>query len=86
MMPQTERLNEVLIFFYTTYHPRETDNLKKNRKCRFCSSDVDWMEADLNSSLWWIVRKRRGLCRLYDWRSLTCITRDKSDVSPGDPI
>jgi len=30
---------------------------------------VDWMEADLNVSLQWIVRTGQGLSRLNDWRS-----------------
>lgn len=37
----------------------------------FNSSVVEWMEVEQNASVLSIVRKRRGLSEVNDWRSLT---------------
>lgn len=47
----------------------------------FYPSAVDWLGVDLNASLQSFVRKRLVLSGLNYWRSMECITREKSVVS-----
>lgn len=47
---------------------------------------VDWKEEDLNVNFQLIVRKLWGLNWLNDWRSPAYVTREKSDVSPENPV